>query len=58
MDICTKLAYNASMEEQGSHRQYRCPDKPGTVAIAGKAGDDLPPGTWSGIMKQAKLKKK
>ena len=43
---------------RGSHRQYRHPDKPGTVTIAGKAGDDLPPGTWTSILKQAGLKKK
>ena len=41
---------------RGSHRQYRHPDKPGTVTIAGKLGDDLPRGTWASIMKQAKLK--
>ena len=42
---------------RGSHRQYRHPEKPGTVSIAGKLGDDLPPGTWASIMKQAGLKK-
>ncbi len=42
---------------RGSHRQYRNPDKPGTVTIAGKLGDDLPPGTWASILKQAGLKK-
>ena len=42
---------------RGSHRQYRHPDKPGTVTIAGKGSDDLPPGTWSSIMKQAGLKR-
>ncbi|MCY4585149.1 MAG: type II toxin-antitoxin system HicA family toxin [Bryobacterales bacterium] len=38
---------------RGSHRQYRHPDKPGTVTIAGKPSDDLPPGTWNSIMKQS-----
>ena len=42
---------------RGSHRQYRHPNKLGTVTIAGKASDDLPPGTWASIMKQAGLKK-
>ncbi len=42
---------------RGSHRQYRHPDKPGAVTIAGKASHDLPPGTWASIMKQAGLKK-
>ncbi|MXW87705.1 MAG: type II toxin-antitoxin system HicA family toxin [Boseongicola sp. SB0673_bin_14] len=42
---------------RGSHRQYRHPGKPGTVTIAGKASDDLPPGTWASIMKQAGMTK-
>ena len=42
---------------RGSHRQYRHPNKRGTVTIAGKPSDDLPPGTWASIMKQARLKK-
>ena len=41
---------------RGSHRQYRHPDKPGTVTIAGKANDDLPRGTWASVVKQAGLK--
>ena len=41
---------------KGSHRQYRHPDKPGTVTIAGKLSDDLPRGTWSSVMKQARSK--
>ena len=40
---------------RGSHRQYRHPVKPGTVTIPGKPGDDLPPGTWNSVMKQAQL---
>ncbi|MDE0150575.1 MAG: type II toxin-antitoxin system HicA family toxin [Rhodospirillaceae bacterium] len=42
---------------RGSHRQYRHPERPGTVTIAGKARDDLPPGTWASIVKQAGLRK-
>ena len=41
---------------RGSHRQFRHPNKPGTVTIAGKLSDDLPRGTWASIMKQAGLK--
>ena len=41
---------------RGSHRQYRHPTKPGTVTIPGKAGDDLPPGTWASIMRQSGLR--
>ena len=42
---------------RGSHRQYRHPEKRGTVTIAGKPSDDLPAGTWASIVKQAGLKK-
>ena len=48
----------ALIRTRGSHRQYRHPDKPGTVTIAGKLSDDLPPGTWGSIIKQAGLKGK
>jgi predicted RNA binding protein YcfA (HicA-like mRNA interferase family) len=41
---------------RGSHRQYRHPDKPGRVTIAGKPSDDLAPGTLNSILKQAGLK--
>ena len=40
---------------RGSHRQYRHPNKLGTVTIVGKPGDDLPRGTWASVMKQAGL---
>jgi len=41
---------------RGSHRQYKHPTKRGRVTIAGKAGDDLAPGTLNSILKQAGLK--
>ena len=41
---------------KGSHRQYKHQDKPGRVTIAGKASDDLAPGTLNSILKQAGLK--
>jgi predicted RNA binding protein YcfA (HicA-like mRNA interferase family) len=40
----------------GSHRQYRHLVKPGRVTIAGKLSDDLAPGTFRSILKQAGLK--
>jgi predicted RNA binding protein YcfA (HicA-like mRNA interferase family) len=40
---------------RGSHRQYRHPDKPGRVTVAGKGSDDLAPGTLNSILKQAGL---
>ena len=42
---------------RGSHRQYRHPAKPGRVTVAGKPGEDVAPGTWNSIMRQAGLKK-
>jgi predicted RNA binding protein YcfA (HicA-like mRNA interferase family) len=41
---------------RGSHRQYRHSLKPGRVTIAGKLSDDLAPGTFRSILKQAGLK--
>ena len=42
---------------RGSHRQYKHQEKPGLVTIAGNAHDDLAPGTWNSILKQAGLKR-
>ena len=42
---------------KGSHRQYKHPNKPGRVTIAGHLSDDLAPGTLNSIFKQAQLKK-
>jgi predicted RNA binding protein YcfA (HicA-like mRNA interferase family) len=41
---------------RGSHRQFRHRSKSGRVTIAGKPSDDLAPGTWNSILKQAGLK--
>ena len=41
---------------RGSHRQYKHPRKPGRVTVAGKPSDDLAPGTFNSILKQAGLK--
>jgi predicted RNA binding protein YcfA (HicA-like mRNA interferase family) len=41
---------------RGSHRQFVHPVKPGRVTVAGKDSDDLAPGTFNSILKQAKLK--
>lgn len=42
---------------RGSHRQFKHPEKPGRVTIAGKPSHDLAPGTLNSILKQAQLKK-
>jgi predicted RNA binding protein YcfA (HicA-like mRNA interferase family) len=39
----------------GSHRQYHHPNKIGTVTIAGHPGQDMKPGTYNNILKQAGL---
>jgi predicted RNA binding protein YcfA (HicA-like mRNA interferase family) len=44
------------VETRGSHRQFKHPNKPGRVTIAGKPSDDLAPGTFNSILKQAGLK--
>lgn len=41
---------------RGSHRQYRHPEKPGTVTIAGHPGDDVHTKTACSIFCQAGLK--
>jgi predicted RNA binding protein YcfA (HicA-like mRNA interferase family) len=41
------------VKSRGSHRQYKHPEKPGRVTIAGKPSDDLAPGTLNSIFKQA-----
>jgi predicted RNA binding protein YcfA (HicA-like mRNA interferase family) len=43
---------------RGSHRQFKHPQKPGRVTVAGKMSDDLAPGTLNSILKQAGLKEK
>jgi predicted RNA binding protein YcfA (HicA-like mRNA interferase family) len=43
---------------RGSHRQYKHPAKPGRVTIAGKPSDDLAPGTFGSILKQAGLRER
>jgi predicted RNA binding protein YcfA (HicA-like mRNA interferase family) len=41
----------------GSHRQFKHPNKPGRVTVAGQLGLDLPPKTLASILRQAGLKK-
>ena len=41
---------------RGSHRQFKHATKPGRVTVAGKPSDDLAPGTYNSILKQAGLK--
>jgi predicted RNA binding protein YcfA (HicA-like mRNA interferase family) len=41
---------------KGSHHQFKHPTKPGRVTVAGHPSDDLAPGTYNSILKQAGLK--
>lgn len=41
---------------KGSHRQFKHPTKTGRVTVAGHPSDDLAPGTYNSILKQAGLK--
>lgn len=42
---------------RGSHRQFKHPERPGTVTVAGKPSVEVPPGTLNAILKQAGLRK-
>ena len=43
---------------KGSHRQFTHATKAGRVTVAGHPSDDLAPGTYNSILKQAGLKEK
>ena len=43
---------------RGSHRQFRHPDKPGTVTILGKLSENAGPRLWASIMTQAGLRRR
>ena len=46
----------SEVRTKGSHRQFMHPTKPGRVTVAGQPSDDLAPGTYNSILKQAGLK--
>ncbi|MBV9980697.1 type II toxin-antitoxin system HicA family toxin [Bradyrhizobium sp.] len=46
------------VETRGSHRQFRHPEHPGRVTVAGKPSDDVAPGTLNSILKQSGLKER
>jgi len=45
------------VRQRGSHRQWKHPNKPGLVTLAGKPSDDLPAGTLRSIFRQSGLKR-
>jgi predicted RNA binding protein YcfA (HicA-like mRNA interferase family) len=44
------------VRQKGSHRQFKHPDRPGIVTIAGHVRDEVHPKTLGSIMRQAGLK--
>jgi len=44
------------VRQRGSHRQFKHPEKSGTVTVSGKPNVDMPPGTLNNALKQAGLK--
>ena len=42
---------------RGSHRQYKHPQRPGKVTVAGKPNDTLHPKTLASIPRQAGIEK-
>jgi predicted RNA binding protein YcfA (HicA-like mRNA interferase family) len=42
--------------QEGSHRHFVHPAKPGKVTVAGRPGEDVPAGTAKAIMKQAGIR--
>jgi predicted RNA binding protein YcfA (HicA-like mRNA interferase family) len=57
-DLLKRLAEDGwvQVRQTGSHRQFRHPTKPGTVAIAGHPSDTLRPGTYQSILRHTGLK--
>jgi predicted RNA binding protein YcfA (HicA-like mRNA interferase family) len=43
------------VRSKGSHQQYRHPEKPGLVTVAGRGSDDIGRRTLKSILKQAGL---
>ncbi|MBK7926941.1 MAG: type II toxin-antitoxin system HicA family toxin [Bryobacterales bacterium] len=41
--------------QEGRHRQFIHPEKPGKVTVAGHESDEMPPKTLKSIMKQADI---
>jgi predicted RNA binding protein YcfA (HicA-like mRNA interferase family) len=42
---------------RASHRQFKHPNKPGRMTVAGKPSDELASGTLASILKQSGLKR-
>ena len=44
--------------QEGSHRQFKHPVKPGRVTVAGHPGADVPIGTLKNIFRKAQIQEK
>lgn len=44
------------VRQRGSHRRFKHATRPGTVTVAGKDGQELPPGTLNSVLKLAGIK--
>ena len=44
------------VKSRGGHRQFKHPVRSGRVTVSGALGDDMPPGTWNNVRRQAGLK--
>ena len=53
----SRACKHVNSHSERSHRQYKNPNKPGTVTVAGKPSLEAPPGTLNAILRQAGLKK-
>jgi predicted RNA binding protein YcfA (HicA-like mRNA interferase family) len=40
---------------RGSHRQFKHPEKLGTVTVSGNLGIDMPIGTFKSVLRQAQM---
>lgn len=46
------------VSQEGSHRQFKHPIKPGRVTVAGHPGVDMPIGTLKNIFRKAQVEEK
>lgn len=44
------------VKSRGGHRQFKHTARGGRVTVSGQLSDDMPPGTWNNVRKQAGLK--
>jgi predicted RNA binding protein YcfA (HicA-like mRNA interferase family) len=44
------------VRQKGSHRQFRHPQNPAVITLAGPNGTDVPPGTLNDILRKAGIR--